>query len=139
MDWQNYLYGFAKHAALKSKDSTKVGAVLVGKDNTVLLTAYNGNPIKVHDTEKRRGRPEKYLYVSHAEQNLIAFAARKGISTEGCDIYCTHYPCSNCAKSIIQAGIKKVYFGDGLTSMPKEEFTAASEMFHEAGIITAFA
>jgi dCMP deaminase len=138
MDWQKYLYGFAKHASLKSKDPTKVGAILVGKDNTVLLTAYNGNPIKVHDTEKRRERPEKYLYVSHAEQNLIAFAARKGVSTEGCDIYCTHHPCSNCAKSIIQAGIKKIYCGDELTSMPKEEFVAASEMLNEAGVVIEF-
>lgn len=135
MDWPQYLMGFALHASLKSKDSTKVGAVLVGQNNEVLLTGFNGPPIGVQDLpERREKRPEKYLWVSHAEANLIAFAARQGIRTEGCTVYVTHCPCSGCAKALIQAGIKKVVIGNGLTAMPADEFLAAQTMLFEAGV-----
>jgi dCMP deaminase len=134
MDWREYYMGFAKHAALKSKDSTQVGAILVGPDGEVRLTGFNGPPRGVVDKPERRVRPEKYLYASHAEQNVIAFAARCGIRTEGCTLYVTHYPCSGCAKSIIQAGIRCVVVGDGQTSMPPDEFLAAKEMFHESEV-----
>ena len=132
--WPVYLMGFAEHAATKSKDSTKVGAVLVGPEREVRLTAYNGPPRGVKDTEARRERPAKYLFASHAEQNLVAFAAREGIRTKGCTVFVTHSPCSACAKTLIQAGIAKVCVGTGTTSMPDEEFTAAAEMFEEAGV-----
>jgi dCMP deaminase len=92
--------GFAKHAATKSKDSTQVGAILVGEDEEVCLTAYNGPPRGVHDLPERRDRPAKYLFASHAEANLVAFAARKGISTKGGTVYCTHYPCASCARTL---------------------------------------
>ncbi len=134
MNWFDYLMGFARHAALKSKDSTQVGAVLVGPDKEVRLTAYNGPPRGVHDLPERRERPAKYLYASHAEQNLIAFAAREGIRTAGCTVYVTHYPCSACAKTLIQAGVGFVVVGPGETSMPPEEFAAAKQMFREAGV-----
>lgn len=132
--WQRYLMGFAEHAATKSKDSTKVGAALVGPDGEVRLTAYNGPPRGVQDLPERFERPAKYKYVVHGEQNLIAFAARAGIPTEGCSVYCTHFPCSGCTKSLIQAGIIAVYYGPGKTSMPAEEFEAAEVMFREAGV-----
>jgi dCMP deaminase len=132
--WTAYLMGFAHHAATKSKDSTKVGAVLVGPENEVRLTAYNGPPRGVVDSEDRRTRPTKYLFASHAEQNLVAFAARSGIRTEGCTVYVTHYPCSSCARSLIQAGVRKVVIGHGTTSMPTEEFRASERMFEETGI-----
>ncbi|QXN71516.1 deoxycytidylate deaminase [Rhodobacter phage RcKeef] len=135
LDWPKYLMGFANHAAQKSKDSTKVGAVLVGPNNEVLLTGFNGPPIGVRDLPERRNkRPEKYLWVSHAEANLIAFAARRGIRTEGCTVYVTHMCCAGCAKALIQAGIKKVVIGDGKTSMPEDEFRAADTMLREAGV-----
>jgi len=134
MDWKTYLMGFAQHAARKSKDSTKVGAVLVGPHREVLLTAYNGPPAGVKDLPERFERPAKYLYASHAEANLIAFAARLGIRTEGCTVYVTHMPCAGCARTLIQAGIVKVVVGPGTTSMPEEEFAAAEEMFREAGV-----
>lgn len=132
MNWIEYYMGFAKHAALKSKDSTQVGAVLIGEDGEVRLTAYNGPPRGVGDTAERRERPTKYLYAAHAEQNLIAFAAREGIRTNGCTVYTTHHPCASCAKALIQAGIDTVVYGDGKTAMPNEEFSAASIMFVEA-------
>ena len=134
MDWDAYFMGFAKHAALKSKDSTQVGAALVGQDKEVRLTGYNGPPKGVYDLPERRERPEKYLYASHAEANLIAFAAREGIRTKDCRVYVTHFPCASCARTLIQAGIAEVVAGDGKTSMPKEEFEAALTMLNEAGV-----
>jgi dCMP deaminase len=136
MDWNEWLFGFAEHAAKKSKDSTKVGAVLVGPDKDVRLCAYNGAPIGVKDSPDRFERPRKYLYMSHAEQNIIAFAAREGIRTKGCTVFVTHACCAGCARTLIQAGIARVVYGDGLTSMPQEEFEAAAQMFEEAGVQT---
>lgn len=134
MDWYDYLMGFALHASKKSKDSTQVGAVLVAPDGSVRLTAYNGPPRGVEDKPDRFERPRKYLFASHAEANLIAFAAKAGISADGCTVYTTHFPCASCARSLIQAGIKCVVAGDGKTSMPQEEFDAAKEMFLEANV-----
>lgn len=133
-DWDKYLMGFAEHAATHSKDSTKVGAVLVGRNREVLLTAYNGPPAGVLDVPERFVRPAKYLYASHAEANLVAFAARLGIRVEGCTVFVTHFPCSSCARSLIQAGVKRVVHGAGTTSMPTEEFTAALDMMTEANV-----
>jgi len=132
--WTSYLMGFAEHAATKSKDATQVGAILVGPDHEVRLTAYNGPPRGVTDTPERRERPTKYLFASHAEQNLVAFAAREGIRTAGCTVYVTHHPCASCAKSLVQAGIQNIIVGPGTTSMPQTEFEAAATMFSEAGV-----
>lgn len=132
MDWITYYMGFAEHAAKKSKDSTKVGAVLVGNDGEVRLTAYNGPPRGVEDAPERFERPMKYLYASHAEANLVAFAAREGIRTLDCAVYVTHMPCASCARTLIQAGVSEVIYGPGKTSMPDEEFKAAEQMFKEA-------
>jgi len=136
MDWDSYFMGFAKHAAKKSKDSTKVGAVLVGPENEVRLTGYNGPPKGVRDLPERRERPMKYLFASHAEANLVAFAAREGIRTKDCTVFVTHACCAACARTLIQAGIRKVVYGGGTTSMPAEEFPAAAQMFEEAGVKT---
>ncbi len=135
MDWPTYLMGFAEHAARKSKDSTQVGAALVDGNKTIRATGFNGPPIGVLDSPDRRERPRKYLFASHAEANLIAFCARNGIATEGCVVYCTHTPCSACARLLIQSGIKWVVVGAGETHMGDEEFVAAREMFHEAGLV----
>lgn len=134
LSWRDWHMGAATHAATKSKDSTKVGAALVGPLREVLLTAFNGPPIGVVDAPERFIRPAKYLYASHAEANLIAFAARRGIRTEGMTVFVTHCPCAACARSLIQAGIGEVVYGPGATSMPDEEFDAALQMFEEAGV-----
>ena len=133
MNWSDYLMGFAEHAALKSKDTTKVGAVLV-RENAVLCTAFNGPPKGVRDSEDRFVRPKKYLFAAHAEMNLVSTAAREGIRIDGCSVYVTHKPCSICARILIQAGVTRIVFGEGQTSMPDEEFQAAQEMFDEAEV-----
>jgi dCMP deaminase len=140
LTWSEYFMGFAEHAAKKSKDTTQVGAVLVGPDNEVRLTAYNGPPRGVLDLSRRRERPTKYLFASHAEANLVAFAAREGIRTTGCTVYVTHAPCAACARTLIQAGVRAIVCGPGTTSMPAEEFDAADQMLFEARVLrTAFA
>lgn len=137
MNWQEYLYGFAEHAARKSKDSTQVGAALVGPEREVRLTAFNGPPRGVEDTEARRERPTKYLFASHAEANLVAFAAREGIRTKGCTVYVTHPPCAACARTMIQAGVAEIVVGTGqfaASAVWDEENAAAEAMFAEAGV-----
>jgi dCMP deaminase len=135
-DWIKYLFGFALHAATKSKDSTKVGAVLVGPNNEVLLSAFNGPPMGVDDKPERFERPAKYLFASHAEQNLIAFAARRGIRTEGMTVYVTHPCCSSCTKTLIQAGVARVFARDAdYASATKADLDASADMFKEAGVL----
>lgn len=134
MTWDDYFSTLASVVAQKSKDPTKVGALLVGPDREIRLTAFNGPPKGVRDTPERLERPTKYLFASHAEANLIAFAAREGIRTANCTVYVTHMPCSSCARTLIQAGITQIWYDRGQTSMPVEEFLAASVMFDEAGV-----
>lgn len=137
MNWDEYLMGFARHAAKKSRDTTKVGAALVGPDGEVRLTAFNGPPKGVLDLPERFERPDKYLFASHAEVNLIAFAAREGIHTKGARVYCTHHPCASCARTLIQAGISEVVFETatfGVGSQLQHEVSAAQAMFSEATV-----
>lgn len=135
MEWDAYLYGFAEHAAKKSKDSTQVGAVLVAPNGrSVLLTAFNGPPPGVLDLPERRERPEKYRYVCHAERGLISTAARNGIRTDGTTVYCTHRCCSPCAAEMIAAGVRSFVYGPGRFVGDGEQWEASSKMFAEAGV-----
>lgn len=136
MNWDEYFMEFARTAALKGKDTTRVGAVLVSPDNTVVLTGFNGPPRGVADLPERFERPEKYLFASHAETNLIAFAARHGVRTAGCKVYCTHFACAACARTMIQAGITEVVYADGRFQALEAERPAVEAMFKEAGVRT---
>lgn len=131
MTWNEYLMMLAHAVAMKSKDTTKVGCVIVGQDHEILATGFNGAPIGVAD---RLERPEKYRFTSHAEQNAVSFAARNGHALRGSTAYVTHHPCSACARSLIQAGIRCVVVGDGVTHMDAVEFEASAVMFGEAGV-----
>lgn len=134
-DWSRLHMARARLAASASKDTTKVGAALISTNGkSCILDAFNGPPAGVHDHVERFNPPAKYLYASHAEENLIAFAAREGIRTAGCSIIVTHGCCCACARMIIQAGIVCVTAGPGITRMPPEQFEAARQMFEEAGV-----
>lgn len=85
----------------------KVGAVLA-KDDRVLVTGYNGT-IRGHENDCEDGDITK-LTVVHAEQNVIAFAAKNGIPTEGCTMFVTLSPCDQCAKLLVQAGISEIVY-----------------------------
>lgn len=132
----------AKEIAQLSKDpSTKVGAVILGPGMEIRATGWNGFPRGVSDTEERlNDRPTKYKYIAHAEANAIANAARAGVSTALCDLLVTSlHPCNDCAKLIIQAGIKTVYAPlpevDGRWA---DSFEVASIMFREASVSVEF-
>jgi dCMP deaminase len=126
---------FAKFVALKSFDpSTKVGAVIMN-GRFLVGTGHNTFPRGVDETEERLAhRPTKYAMMLHAEANAILSAGRL---TKGATLYCTLQPCSECAKLIIQAGIRKVVC---IRPTPEqlerwgESFEFAQLMFKEAGV-----
>ena len=108
--WDDYFFDLIPIIASKSKDlSTKVGAVIVGPNHEIRSTGYNSFPRGIKDDlPERQNRPEKYLWIEHAERNAVYNAARMGTSLEGCTIYISWYPCTDCARSIIQSGIKEI-------------------------------
>lgn len=134
----------AEAARGRSKDrSTKVGAVVLDDDLNLRISGYNGFPRGVNDdVESRHERPMKYAYSAHAEENCVAQAARVGVSLRGCTILLTSlFPCTGCARMIIQAGIKRVIAptlkepgsGEGRIVWSDQE-RVALEMLAEAGV-----
>lgn len=116
INWDEYFMGIAVLSSLRSKDpNTKVGACIVDKDHKVVSIGYNGMPRGVDDEKvswnRGEGLDSKYLYVCHAEFNAI-LNTRNGAALEGCTLYVTLFPCNECAKAIIQTGIKEVVFFD---------------------------
>lgn len=134
MSWDQRFLALARTIAQWSKDkSSKVGAIAVDPASRVILeTGYNGIPRGVIDLDERLERPAKYLWTSHAEENLVAHAARKVLA--GSAVYVTHICCNACARMLINAGVKRVVVGNGTTKMPPEHFDVALEMFSEAGV-----
>jgi len=132
----------AKTVAALSKDpSTKVGAIVLDDDYNILSTGYNGFPRGVADSENRlQNREVKLKFVSHAEANAIAQAARVGSKLHGTTLLVTSlYPCANCAKLIVQAGIKRVLaprMNDKESINPQwfEEAAYSETIFNEGGV-----
>jgi len=120
-NWDKYFFDIIQVISTKSKDpSTKVAAIIVSPNNEIVSTGFNGFPRGVEDNPEvvpeRYIRETKYLYTSHAEQNSIFFAARRGIPVEGCKIYVEFMPCAECMKAIIQSGIIEIVLnGDSPT------------------------
>ena len=106
--WTQRFLDLAAHVAGWSKDpSTRVGAVAVDPDSrAVLSTGYNGLPRGVEDHCSRMQRPGKYLWTAHAEENLVAHAARHTL--RGATVYVTHLCCANCTRMLINAGVAKI-------------------------------
>lgn len=109
--WDEWFLRMVYDVASKSKDkSSKIGSVIVN-NNQIIKIGYNGFPIGINDTiVERHDRPLKYKFTSHSEINAILFAARDGAKTDGCTIYTNGISCVDCARAIIQAGIKKVIY-----------------------------
>lgn len=128
----------AQAAAGRSKDrSTKVGAVVLDDDLNLRISGYNGMARGINDdVELRHQRPTKYLWTSHAEENCVAQAARIGVSLKGCTILLTSlFPCTTCARLIIQAGIVRVMAPRAnATDRWDEQAAVALEMLREAGV-----
>lgn len=133
--WHTYFLDLALMVATRSKDpNTQVGAVIVNPDKSVVETGYNGFAPGIAETPERWERPTKYEFVIHAEQNAIGRAARFGKVVNGSTLYCTHFPCRECAKMIIASGIKAVYAQGFATMTKKEDIVFVESMFKEAGV-----
>ncbi len=116
LSWDEYFMSIAKLTAMRSKDpNTQVGACIVSKDNRILSIGYNGTPNGYNDESfpwQREGKPldTKYMYVVHAERNAILNYRGNKRDYENSKIYVDLFPCNECAKEIIQSGIKEVIY-----------------------------
>lgn len=135
--WDEYFMTLALLTAKRSKDpSTQVGACIVDDENKVVSIGYNGMPRHCDDSkltwEKGEDLNNKYLYVCHAEFNAI-LNTRDGSHLNGCRIYVTLFPCNECAKAIIQTGIKKVIY---LSNKYEDQLStrASKKLFEVAGV-----
>ena len=135
ISWDEYFMGIAMLAAMRSKDpSTQVGACIVSQDNIIISTDYNGMPKGCSDDEfpwEREGAVTKYPYVVHAELNAILNA--NGRDLRGSRIYVALFPCNECAKAIIQSGIRQIYYlSDKYADTPTTK--ASKRMLDAAGV-----
>ena len=137
ISWDEYFMGVAKLAGLRSKDpNSQVGSCIVSPDNKILSIGYNGFPRGCSDDVfpwSREGDEldTKYFYVTHSELNAIL--NYRGGSLEGTKLYVSLFPCNECAKAIIQAGIHTVvYDSDKYRGTPSNR--AARRMFDAAGV-----
>ena len=136
LSWDEYFMGIAYLSAMRSKDpSTQVGACIIDEDKKIIGIGYNGFPIGSNDDEMPWGKEgdvldTKYPYVVHAELNAILNSIK---SLKNCTIYVTHFPCNECAKAIVQSGIKKViYFSD--KHKDKDSTKASRRILENAGL-----
>ena len=131
--WDNRFIELATLISTWSKDTTKVGCVVVGPDREIRSVGYNGFPRGLKETPERTERPEKYLWTEHAERNAIYNAVRMGVSLKGCTLYCSWTPCMDCGRAIIQSGIYAVVGKQrGDDGKWGEELTKTVKMFDEA-------
>ena len=137
ISWDEYFMGIAYLSGMRSKDpNTQVGACIVSRENKILSVGYNGFPKGCDDDEfpwKRDGDiyDSKYAYVTHSELNAIL--NYRGGSLEGTKLYVTLFPCNECAKAIIQAGIiELVYADDKYQGTPAN--LASRRMLKAAGV-----
>ena len=134
--WDEYFMGVAILSSMRSKDpSTKVGACIVNQDKKIVGIGYNGFPMGCSDDEFPWDREGdfldcKYPYVVHAEPNAILYST---VSLKDATIYVTLFPCNECAKLIIQSGIKEiVYASDKYENTDSSK--ASRRMFESSGV-----
>ena len=135
ISWDEYFMGVANLAARRSKDpSTQVGACIVSPEDIIISTGYNGMPKGCSDDVfpwDREGEETKYPYVVHAELNAILNA--NGRDLRGSRVYVALFPCNECAKAIIQSGVKEVvYLSDKYVGTPGN--IASKRMLDAAGV-----
>ena len=137
ISWDEYFMGVAFLSGMRSKDpSTQVGACIVSQDNKILSMGYNGFPIGCSDDEfswdrEKEGLDSKYYYSTHSELNAIL--NYRGGSLEGAKLYVSLFPCNECAKAIIQAGIKTVVY-DSDKYAQSVSVQASKRMLKAAGV-----
>ncbi|MBO4214599.1 MAG: dCMP deaminase family protein [Lachnospiraceae bacterium] len=137
ISWDEYFMGVALLSGMRSKDpNTQVGACIVSEDNKILSMGYNGFPIGCSDDDfpwNREGDPleNKYFYTTHSELNAIL--NYRGGSLEGAKLYVTLFPCNECAKAIIQSGIKTICYDSDKYAMTPSTI-ASKRMLDAAGV-----
>ena len=140
ISWDEYFMGVAYLSALRSKDpNTQVGACIVSDDNKILSMGYNGFPRGCSDDEFPWGKEHeqddpyqaKYFYATHSELNAIL--NYRGGSLEGSKLYVTLFPCNECAKAIIQSGIRTLIYGEDKFGDPAA-VRASKRMLNAAGV-----
>lgn len=114
--WQEYFMNIAKIVSERSTcDRAYVGCVLVNNDNRIVSTGYNGsisgNP--QCDEIGHTMRDGHCIATIHAEMNALLYCSKEGIAVKNSVCYVTHFPCLNCTKALIQAGISKIYYENG--------------------------
>ena len=139
LSWDEYFMGIAKLSSMRSKDpNTQVGACIVGNDNRILSIGYNGTPNGFDDSMfpwDREGTAleTKYLFVCHAEMNAILNFRGSRKELENAKIYVDLFPCNECAKIIIQSGIKEVvYLCDKYANT--DSVIASKKLFDSCGV-----
>lgn len=141
-DWDARWLALAAEIGKWSKDrSTKVGCIVVGSERRLLTAGYNGFPRGVNDDiDIRHERPDKYLFTEHAERNAIYNAARNGVDLYGGTMYVTLYPCADCTRGIIQAGVKTLVTWEPDWNLQNwaDSFAISRIMLEESGVITRF-
>ena len=140
ISWDEYFMGIAMLSAMRSKDpNTQVGCCIVSDKNRILSVGYNGLPNGLPDSEfpwTREGEDNKYLYTTHSELNAILNC--RGVNLEGSRLYVTLFPCNECAKALIQAGIRTVIYADNKYA-DTVEIRASRRMLERAGVtLTAY-
>lgn len=133
IQWKEYFMAQSQLLALRSTCTRlSVGATIV-KDNRVIAGGYNGSVSgEVHCIDEGCYIENGHcIRTIHAEMNALLQCSKMGVSTEGADIYVTHFPCIHCTKSIIQAGIKKIYYANDYKNHPY-----AIELLKKANIDT---
>ena len=137
ISWDEYFMGVALLSAKRSKDpNTQVGACIVNKNKKIVGIGYNGLPFGCDDAVfpwDRNGDflNTKYPYVVHAEPNAIL---NSNSQTQDCTLYVSLFPCNECAKLIIQSGIKEVvYMSDKYNGT--ESDIASKRMLYSAGVV----
>jgi len=140
IDWNTYYMGVAAMASFRSKDpNTQNGIVFVDENMRQLSTGYNGFPEGCSDDEFPWSSPEKYPYAEHAERNAIYNATRTATPLMGSTAYLYsergYYPCSDCARGIIQVGCKKIIMAWAITEDTKKySWDETKRMFEATGI-----
>ena len=140
-DWDHYYLQICKVVAARSKDpNTQIGCVIIGPAREIRTTGSNSFPRGIRDDiPERKVRPTKYLWIEHAERNAICNAARCGTPLENCTIYVEIMPCMDCARAIVQAGIKEVVISaermrQYSSEYYNEHFGMVEVLFSEAGV-----
>jgi dCMP deaminase len=139
--WDEYYLNICRVVATRSKDPhTQVGCIIAGPAHEIRSTGYNSLPRGIRDdVAERLERPTKYLWMEHAERNAIYNAARCGTTLEGCTIYIELMPCMDCARAIVQAGIREVVvsrdrMGQYSSDYYDEHIRMVEILFQEAAI-----